>query len=79
MNTHRLWVGSFINDKLCVYRYLTRREANTGMFDYSTSNVNFYKIIKELDCMHDKIGLTHDNTVYMHDTTELIDTIGNDK
>lgn len=29
--------------------------------------------------MHDKIGLTHDNTVYMHDTTELIDTIGNDK
>lgn len=36
---------------------------------YSTCKVIFYKII-------DRIGLTHDKTVYMHDTIRLIhDTI----
>nr|XP_034309446.1 uncharacterized protein LOC117683740 [Crassostrea gigas] len=29
VNTHRLWVGSRDNNKLCVYRYITRQDALT--------------------------------------------------
>ncbi|XP_052693651.1 uncharacterized protein LOC128171918 isoform X1 [Crassostrea angulata] len=29
VNTHRLWVGSFYNNKVCVYRYITRQDALT--------------------------------------------------
>ncbi|XP_065929521.1 uncharacterized protein [Magallana gigas] len=29
VNTHRLWVGSGDNNKLCVYRYITRQDALT--------------------------------------------------
>uniref|UniRef100_A0A8W8NXJ8 Uncharacterized protein n=1 Tax=Magallana gigas TaxID=29159 RepID=A0A8W8NXJ8_MAGGI len=28
VNTHRLWVGSY-NNKVCVYRYITRQDALT--------------------------------------------------
>uniref|UniRef100_K1Q913 Tripartite motif-containing protein 3 n=1 Tax=Magallana gigas TaxID=29159 RepID=K1Q913_MAGGI len=31
VNTHRLWVGSLDNNTLCVYRYITRQDALTGM------------------------------------------------
>ena len=30
VNTHRLWVGSGDNNKVCVYRYITRQDALTG-------------------------------------------------
>lgn len=30
VNTHRLWVGSWDNNKVCVYRYITRQDALTG-------------------------------------------------
>ena len=30
VNTHRLWVGSRDNNKVCVYRYITRQDALTG-------------------------------------------------
>ncbi|XP_052693141.1 uncharacterized protein LOC128171387 [Crassostrea angulata] len=29
VNTHRLWVGSLDNNKVCVYRYITRQDAPT--------------------------------------------------
>ncbi|XP_052692429.1 uncharacterized protein LOC128170707 [Crassostrea angulata] len=29
VNTHRLWVGSYKNNKVCVYRYITRQDALT--------------------------------------------------
>ncbi|XP_065929650.1 uncharacterized protein [Magallana gigas] len=29
VNTHRLWVGSWNNNKVCVYRYITRQDALT--------------------------------------------------
>uniref|UniRef100_A0A8W8NJ60 B box-type domain-containing protein n=1 Tax=Magallana gigas TaxID=29159 RepID=A0A8W8NJ60_MAGGI len=29
VNTHRLWVGSLYNNKVCVYRYITRQDALT--------------------------------------------------
>ncbi|XP_065932107.1 uncharacterized protein [Magallana gigas] len=29
VNTHRLWVGSWDNNKVCVYRYITRQDALT--------------------------------------------------
>uniref|UniRef100_A0A8W8M600 Uncharacterized protein n=1 Tax=Magallana gigas TaxID=29159 RepID=A0A8W8M600_MAGGI len=29
VNTHRLWVGSEDNNKVCVYRYITRQDALT--------------------------------------------------
>ncbi|XP_065929130.1 uncharacterized protein [Magallana gigas] len=29
VNTHRLWVGSGVNNKVCVYRYITRQDALT--------------------------------------------------
>uniref|UniRef100_A0A8W8NSS3 Tripartite motif-containing protein 3 n=1 Tax=Magallana gigas TaxID=29159 RepID=A0A8W8NSS3_MAGGI len=29
VNTHRLWVGSWYNNKVCVYRYITRQDALT--------------------------------------------------
>nr|XP_034309420.1 uncharacterized protein LOC105321388 [Crassostrea gigas] len=29
VNTHRLWVGSWSNNKVCVYRYITRQDALT--------------------------------------------------
>ncbi|XP_052692431.1 uncharacterized protein LOC128170710 [Crassostrea angulata] len=29
VNTHRLWVGSWFNNKVCVYRYITRQDALT--------------------------------------------------
>ncbi|XP_052695526.1 uncharacterized protein LOC128173892 [Crassostrea angulata] len=29
VNTHRLWVGSENNNKVCVYRYITRQDALT--------------------------------------------------
>uniref|UniRef100_K1PLW5 Tripartite motif-containing protein 3 n=1 Tax=Magallana gigas TaxID=29159 RepID=K1PLW5_MAGGI len=29
VNTHRLWVGSLDNNKVCVYRYITRQDALT--------------------------------------------------
>uniref|UniRef100_A0A8W8HKL3 Tripartite motif-containing protein 3 n=1 Tax=Magallana gigas TaxID=29159 RepID=A0A8W8HKL3_MAGGI len=29
VNTHRLWVGSLYNTKVCVYRYITRQDALT--------------------------------------------------
>eukprot|EP00105_Crassostrea_gigas_P036697 XP_019920845.1 PREDICTED: uncharacterized protein LOC105323482 isoform X2 [Crassostrea gigas] len=29
VNTHRLWVGSWDNNKVCVYRYITRQDAMT--------------------------------------------------
>nr|XP_034309439.1 uncharacterized protein LOC117683733 [Crassostrea gigas] len=29
VNTHRLWVGSRFNNKVCVYRYITRQDALT--------------------------------------------------
>eukprot|EP00105_Crassostrea_gigas_P036856 XP_019921004.1 PREDICTED: uncharacterized protein LOC109618166 [Crassostrea gigas] len=29
VNTHRLWVGSNYNNKVCVYRYITRQDALT--------------------------------------------------
>lgn len=31
-NTHRLWVGSFIFNKVCVYNYLMRKDDQIGMF-----------------------------------------------
>ncbi|XP_052694834.1 uncharacterized protein LOC128173154, partial [Crassostrea angulata] len=30
VNTHRLWVGSLSENKVCVYRYITRQDALTG-------------------------------------------------
>lgn len=32
VKTHRLWVGSEYNNKLCVYRYLTRENTRNGKF-----------------------------------------------
>lgn len=32
-NTHRLWVGSFIVNKLCVYNYLMRKDDQIGMLE----------------------------------------------
>ncbi|XP_065937610.1 uncharacterized protein [Magallana gigas] len=29
VNTHRLWVGSWLHNKVCVYRYITRQDALT--------------------------------------------------
>ncbi|XP_065932147.1 uncharacterized protein [Magallana gigas] len=29
VNTHRVWVGSWYNNKVCVYRYITRQDALT--------------------------------------------------
>nr|XP_034309445.1 uncharacterized protein LOC117683739 [Crassostrea gigas] len=29
VNTHRLWVGSLVNRKVCVYRYITRKDVLT--------------------------------------------------
>uniref|UniRef100_A0A8W8NXR4 Uncharacterized protein n=1 Tax=Magallana gigas TaxID=29159 RepID=A0A8W8NXR4_MAGGI len=29
VNTHRLWVGSLWDNKVCVYRYITRQDALT--------------------------------------------------
>lgn len=31
-NTHRLWVGSFQNSKVCVYKYITRKIALNGNY-----------------------------------------------
>lgn len=31
-NTHRLWVGSFQNSKVCVYKYITRKIALNGIY-----------------------------------------------
>lgn len=31
INTHRLWVGSYNNKKVCVYRYVTRLDTSAGI------------------------------------------------
>ncbi|XP_052680950.1 uncharacterized protein LOC128161660 [Crassostrea angulata] len=36
VNTHRLWVGSGYNNKVCVYRYITRQDALTDEDTHST-------------------------------------------
>lgn len=38
VNTHRLWVGSKVNNSVCVYRYISRQEAQAGNILFAIYN-----------------------------------------
>ncbi|XP_052694086.1 uncharacterized protein LOC128172333 isoform X3 [Crassostrea angulata] len=73
-NTHRLWVGSFQNSKVCVYKYITRKialndeECELDVMFGSTPEV----LTKTILCDTNSVGSLKTNHTTDEDTIQIV-------